>query len=49
MTYKEAKDFFMENLKDGKCSEDCVECNAMELAVKALEVLISKTQKGAEN
>lgn len=42
MTYEEAKAFFEENLKDGKCSENCPECTAMELAISALEKQIPK-------
>ena len=37
MTYEEAKALFEEDLKDGKCSDDCPECNARELAISALE------------
>ena len=37
MTYEEAKSFFEEDLKDGKCGDNCPECNAMELAISALE------------
>lgn len=42
MTYEEAKSLFEEDLKDGKCSECCPECNARELAIKALEKQIPK-------
>ena len=42
MTYEEAKAFFEEDLKDGKCSDNCPECNAMELAISALEKQIPK-------
>ena len=42
MTYEEAKDLFEEDLKDGKCSDDCPECNARELAIAALEKQIPK-------
>ena len=45
MTYEEAKAFFEENLKDGKCSENCPECTAMELAISALEKQIPKKPK----
>ena len=41
-TYKEAKALFEYNLKDGKCSDDCPDCNAMELAILALEKQIPK-------
>lgn len=42
MTNEEAKALFEEDLKDGKCSDDCPECNARELAIKALEKQIPK-------
>lgn len=42
MTYEEAKAFFEEDLKDGKCSDNCPECNAMELAISAIEKQIPK-------
>ena len=42
MTYEEAKALFEEDLKDGKCSDDCPECNARELAISALEKQIPK-------
>lgn len=42
MTYEEAKALFKEDLKDGKCSDDCPECNARELAISALEKQIPK-------
>lgn len=42
MTYEEAKSFFEEDLKDGKCGDNCPECNAMELAISALEKQIPK-------
>ena len=42
MTYEEAKAWFEEDLKDGKCSDDCPMCNAMELAIEALEKRIPK-------
>ena len=42
MTYEEAKAFFEEDLKYGKCSENCPECNAIELAISALEKRIPK-------
>lgn len=37
MTRSEALEYFMEELKDGKCSDTCPICNAMEWAMKALE------------
>jgi hypothetical protein len=42
MTNKEAKVWFEEDLKDGKCSDSCPQCNAMELAIKALDKQIPK-------
>ena len=42
MTYEEAKALFEEDLKDGKCSDDCPECTARELAISALEKQIPK-------
>ena len=42
MTYTESKAFFEECLWDGKCNEDCPECNAMEVAISAIEKQIPK-------
>lgn len=42
MTNEEAKALFEEDLKGGKCSEECPECNARELAIIALERQIPK-------
>lgn len=42
MTYEEAKALFEEDLKDGKCSNDCPECNAREMAIEALEKQMPK-------
>lgn len=42
MTNEEAKALFEEDLKDGKCSDDCPECNAREKAIEALEKQIPK-------
>lgn len=42
MTNEEAKALFEEDLKDGKCSNDCPECNAREKAISALEKQIPK-------
>ena len=42
MTYEEAKALFEQDLKDGKCSDDCPECNARELAIYVLEKRIPK-------
>ena len=39
---KEALWFFKEELKHGKCSEDCLQCNSMELAIETLEKQIPK-------
>lgn len=41
MTYKEAKALFEEDLKDGKCSDTCPECNAREIAITAIGKQIS--------
>ena len=45
MAIQEAIDLFKEDLKDGKCNEDCPECNARELAISALEKQIPKKPK----
>lgn len=37
MTRKNALDWFEEELKYGKCSEDCPQCNAYEVAIEALK------------
>ena len=42
MTYEAAKALFEQDLKDGKCSDGCPECNARELAISALEKQIPK-------
>ena len=42
MTLQEALWFFKEELKAGKCSDDCLQCNSMEMAIEALEKQISK-------
>lgn len=42
MTNEEAKALFEEDLKDGKCSNDCLECNAREKAISALDKQIPK-------
>ena len=42
MTNEEAKALFEEDLKAGKCSNDCPECNAREKAISALENQIPK-------
>lgn len=44
-TYKDAADFFREELKDGKCREDCPQCNAAALAIKACEKVSPKEIK----
>lgn len=54
MTNEEAKALFEEDLKDGKCTNDCPECNAREKAIEALEkqipkeVVIQKIDEGIE-
>ena len=42
MTIEEALEWFKNDLKDGKCSEDCPDCNAREKAIEALEKQIPK-------
>lgn len=42
MTNEEAKALFEEDLKDGKCTNDCPECNAREMAISALDKQIPK-------
>ncbi len=42
MTREEALTWFKEDMKDGKCSDDCHMCNAMEQAILALEKQIPK-------
>ena len=42
MTAQEALAWFKEELKDGKCSDNCRQCNAYEVAVEALEKQIAK-------
>lgn len=32
-----ALEFFKAELKNGKCSDECVQCNAYEIAIKVLE------------
>ena len=45
MTPQEAIEFFKGELEGGKCSEHCVQCNANELALQALEKQIPKKAK----
>ena len=45
MTTQEAIEFFKGELEGGKCSEHCVQCNANEFALQALEKQISKKVK----
>lgn len=42
MELEEAAEWFREELKDGKCSENCVQCNANEIALEAIEYRIAK-------
>lgn len=42
MKLKEAAEWFREELKDGKCSENCVQCNANEIALAAIEKQMPK-------
>lgn len=39
---EQALGFFKEELKDGKCDNDCLQCNSMEIAINALEKQIPK-------
>lgn len=43
MEIKEAIKWFEEELEDGKCSDECIQCNAYEKAIEALEKQIPKT------
>lgn len=45
ITPQEALWFFKEELKEGKCSDDCLQCNSMEIAIEALEKMIPKKVK----
>ena len=45
MTPQKALWFFKEELKAGKCSDDCLQCNSMEMAISALEKQIPKKVK----
>lgn len=42
MTNEEALIWFKDDLKNGKCSDECPQCNAMERAIEALEKQIPK-------
>lgn len=42
MTNEEALNWFKDDLKNGKCSDECPQCNAMEKAIEALEKQIAK-------
>lgn len=42
MTNEEALNWFKDDLKNGKCSDQCPQCNAMEKAIEALEKQIPK-------
>ena len=42
MTNEEALNWFKDDLKNGKCSDECPQCNAMEKAIEALEKQIPK-------
>lgn len=42
MTPQEAKALFEEDLKGGKCNDNCPKCNARETAISALEKEIAK-------
>lgn len=45
MTLEEAYKWFSNELKDGKCSDGCVQCNANEIARHAIGKTISKKPK----
>lgn len=49
MEIKEAINWFEEELKDGKCSDECIQCNAYEEALKALKRQTPKTPLIWEN
>ena len=49
MTTQEAIEFFKGELEGGKCSEHCVQCNANEFALQALEKQIPKKPVKSEN
>lgn len=42
MTNEEALIWFKDDLKSGKCSDECPQCNAMEKAIVALDKQIPK-------
>ena len=42
MTNEEALNWFKDDLKNGKCSDECPQYNAMEKAIEALEKQIAK-------
>lgn len=42
MTNEEALNWFKDDLKNGKCSDECPQCNAMEKAIEALEKQIAQ-------
>lgn len=45
MTNEEALNWFKDDLKNGKCSDECSQCNAMEKAIEALEKQIPEKPK----
>lgn len=45
MTNEETLKWFKDDLKNGKCSDECCQCNAMEKAIEALE---KQTPKAVE-
>lgn len=45
MIAQEALAWFKEELKDGKCSDNCLQCNAYEVAIEALEKQIPEKPK----
>lgn len=42
MTRQEAIEWFRGELKDGKCSDSCPQCNANEIALRTLETFEKK-------
>lgn len=42
MTAQDALAFFKGELKEGKCSDYCLQCNSMEMAISALEKQVPK-------
>ena len=47
MTNEEALNWFKDDLKNGKCSDECPQCNAMEKAIEAVEKQIPKKPRAS--